>query len=56
MPLLAPRIETLFGYPCKRTCSLDIIPACDVKDNEVVDLLCEFDGLPTLAIRSFVTV
>ena len=49
MPLLAPRIESLFIYPCKRTCSLDIIPACDVKDNEVVDLLCEFRRSPYIS-------
>ncbi len=47
--LLAPRIESLFIYPGKRTCSLDIIPACDVKDNEVVDLLCEFRRSPYIS-------
>ena len=49
MPLLAPRIESLFIYPGKRTCSLDIIPACDVKDNEVVDLLYEFRRSPYIS-------
>ena len=49
VPLLAPRIETLFAYPGERTCSLDIVPTCDVKDNEIVNLLCKLRRSPYIS-------